>query len=83
MAAEVKRLEHYLGAAALAVCLLAASSALGAPANAERPAAVRADNPAVAVQQVPVPGPGIRDEAAMILVGAALIGLASAVRRAA
>lgn len=39
----------------------------------------------VAVQQVSMPRPftGLRDEAAMVLVGTALIGLAAAVRRAA
>lgn len=37
----------------------------------------------VAVQQVSLPAPGIRDEAAMVLVGTALIGLAAAVRRTA
>lgn len=37
----------------------------------------------VAVQQVKVPLPSLRDEAAMVLVGTALIGLAAAVRRAA
>lgn len=37
----------------------------------------------VAVQGVSLPSAGIRDEAAMILVGTALIGLAAAVRRAA
>jgi hypothetical protein len=37
----------------------------------------------VAVQQVRVPVPGLRDEAAMVLVGTALIGLAAAVRRSA
>lgn len=36
----------------------------------------------VAVQGVGLPFTGIRDEAAMILVGTALIGLAAAVRRA-
>ena len=40
--------------------------------------------PTVAVQQVRVPAVGgLRDEAAMVLVGTALIGLAAAVRRAA
>ena len=38
--------------------------------------------PTVAVQQVSVAGP-MRDEAAMVLVGTVLIGLAAAVRRAA
>jgi hypothetical protein len=37
----------------------------------------------VAVQHVRVPVPGLRDEAAMVLVGTALIGLAAAVRRSA
>jgi hypothetical protein len=37
----------------------------------------------VAVQRVAVPATGLRDEAAMVLVGTALIGLAAAVRRAA
>ena len=37
----------------------------------------------VAVQQVRMPLPGLRDEAAMVLVGTALIGLAAAVRRSA
>ena len=37
----------------------------------------------VAVQRVAVPAYGLRDEAAMVLVGTALIGLAAAVRRAA
>lgn len=37
----------------------------------------------VAVQRAAVPAPGLRDEAAMVLVGTALIGLAAAVRRAA
>ena len=41
------------------------------------------NQPTVAVQQVRVPVPAIRDEAAMVLVGTALIGLAAAVRRAA
>jgi hypothetical protein len=39
--------------------------------------------PTVAVQRVNVPTAGLRDEAAMVLVGTALIGLAAAVRRAA
>ena len=37
----------------------------------------------VAVQRINVPATGIRDEAAMVLVGTALIGLAAVVRRAA
>lgn len=37
----------------------------------------------VAVQRVSVPSSNLRDEAAMVLVGSALIGLAAVVRRAA
>lgn len=37
----------------------------------------------VAVQRVGIPATGLRDEAAMVLVGTTLIGLAAAVRRAA
>lgn len=37
----------------------------------------------VAVQRVSLPATGLRDEAAMVLVGTALIGIAAAVRRAA
>ena len=37
----------------------------------------------VAVQRVSIPATGLRDEAAMVLVGTTLIGLAAAVRRAA
>jgi len=39
--------------------------------------------PPVAVQRVGLPATGLRDEAAMVLVGTALIGIAAAVRRAA
>jgi len=35
----------------------------------------------VAVPSVPLPSPWLRDEAAMMLVGSALIGLAAAIRR--
>lgn len=44
---------------------------------------VAAHAPTVAVQRAAVPAYGLRDEAAMVLVGTALIGLAAAVRRAA
>jgi hypothetical protein len=37
----------------------------------------------VAVQRVHLPDAGVRDEAAMVLIGTALIGLAAAVRRVA
>ncbi|HET7617692.1 MAG TPA: hypothetical protein VFK20_04215 [Vicinamibacterales bacterium] len=79
MGPEVKRFGRYLEVIALTIGIFAASSAIGAPARVESPAEVRADHPTVAVQ----PAHGVRDEAAMVVVGAALIGLASAVRRAA
>jgi hypothetical protein len=55
---------------------LAASPAIATPDSEE------VDAP-VAVQGVTVKITGIRDEAMMVLVGSALIGLAAAVRRAA
>lgn len=58
----------------------AAAETSSAPADSavihERPSAL-------AVQHVRVAFPKVRDEAAMVLVGTALIGLAAAVRRAA
>lgn len=53
-----------------------------APAETETPS-MEHHRPPVAVQQVSMPGPGLRDEAAMVLVGTALIGLGAAVRRSA
>ncbi len=44
---------------------------------------VKQHRSAVAVQQVSVTLPGLRDEAAMVLVGTVLIGLGAAVRRSA
>jgi len=49
---------------------------------ADEPREAAASAPA-AVQRVSVPTAGMRDEAAMVLVGTALIGLAAALRRAA
>jgi hypothetical protein len=71
-------MRKYLASLALAGCAVAASP-LTAPAADEAADAT----PAVAVQQVRVPMSSYRDEAAMVLVGTALIGLAAAVRRAA
>jgi hypothetical protein len=59
--------------------LWASSLMATGPANAAEPDTA----PAVAVQRVSIPATGLRDEAAMVLVGTALIGLAAAVRRAA
>jgi hypothetical protein len=58
------------------------AASVGASPAAGDEAAVTAP-PTVAVQRVPVALPAVRDEAAMLLVGTALIGLAAAVRRAA
>jgi len=60
--------------------VLFAMSASAAPVVGEETAA---SAPTVAVQRVILSFPAIRDEAAMVLVGTALIGLAAAVRRAA
>ena len=61
-------------------CASAAAPLFAAPPVQEAETAA----PAVAVQQVRVPAVGgLRDEAAMVLIGTALIGLAAAVRRAA
>lgn len=64
------------------VVLAGAGSAIAAGRRVTEEARQAAPTP-VAVQRVEVPATGIRDEAAMVLVGTALIGLAAAVRRAA
>jgi hypothetical protein len=63
--------------AAVAAASVAAAGRVAAAEPRENTAAP------VAVQRVTIPATGIRDEAAMVLVGTALIGLAAAVRRAA
>jgi hypothetical protein len=62
------------GMAVLATGLNASPVSDDTPANAA---------PTVAVQRVSLALPAVRDEAAMVLIGTALIGLAAAVRRAA
>ena len=64
--------------AGLAVLATRLSASPAADAN---PAANAA--PTVAVQRVSLALPAVRDEAAMVLVGTALIGVAAAVRRVA
>jgi len=71
-------MRKYLASLVFTLCLAPAASALAATGAEEANA-----GPAVAVQQVRVPLPGLRDQAAMVLVGTALIGLAAAVRRSA
>lgn len=73
-------MRRFLASVVFAWCALIALPLWAAPAS-EDPS--NTSRPTVAVQQVRVPVPGIRDEAAMVLVGTALIGLAAAVRRAA
>jgi LPXTG-motif cell wall-anchored protein len=68
--------------AALVVVAAAAASAAAAGRPAVNEAREETAAP-VAVQRVGLPATGMRDEAAMVLVGSALIGLAAAVRRAA
>jgi hypothetical protein len=69
----------YLASLAFAMTL----SAVGPPALASTPAATDEASATVVVQPVKSPVPGLRDEAAMVLVGTALIGLGAAVRRSA
>ena len=73
-------MSKYLASTAFIGCALAVPLAAAAPADKEAENAA----PTVAVQHVRAPAAGgLRDEAAMVLVGTALIGLAAAVRRAA
>jgi hypothetical protein len=74
-------MRKYLASTVFTGCALAAASPLAAAPSLKE---AETATPAVAVQQVRVPANGgLRDEAAMVLVGTALIGLAAAVRRAA
>jgi hypothetical protein len=72
-------MRKYLASLAFALTLTAAVPALAATRDTDETHA----SATVAVQQARMPGPGLRDEAAMVLVGTALIGLAAAVRRSA
>ena len=72
-------MRKYLASLAFVLGLAAA-----APIAAATPAAGESHrDTTVAVQHVRAPLAGLRDEATMVLVGTALIGLAAAVRRAA
>ena len=73
-------MRRYLASLAFVLSFSAA-----APLAAESPVAADESHrdTTVAVQHVRVPLAGLRDEATMVLVGTALIGLAAAVRRAA
>jgi hypothetical protein len=65
--------------------LFAAGLVVVAPVGASAGPSIEEGREGVAPVAVQVPAPflGLRDEAAMVLVGTALIGLAAAVRRAA
>ncbi len=65
----------------LIVAAAGAASALAAGRSTDQ--ARESTAAPVAVQRLAIPATGLRDEAAMVLVGSALIGLAAAVRRAA
>jgi hypothetical protein len=69
-----RKIAVVLSAGVLGICA-SSPAAAGRPSVAERAAAP------VAVQRVGLPA--LRDEAAMVLVGTALIGLAALVRRSA
>jgi hypothetical protein len=73
-------MRKYLATLVFSGCALIALPLDAAPSAKEAEA-----SPTVALDSVQarVHAPGLRDEAAMILVGTALIGLAAAVRRAA
>jgi hypothetical protein len=73
-------MRKYLASLAFGMTLAAASPVLAATTTVPEETTARA---AVAVQHVRVPVPGLREEAAMVLVGTALIGLAAALRRTA
>ena len=64
--------------------LIVAAAGAASAVAAGRPAEQARDTAAapVAVHRVGMAATGLRDEAAMVLVGTALIGLAAAVRRA-
>ena len=76
-------MRRLVGPAVFAGCTLVAGSMAAATPAADDTANARSNEPAVAVQQVQFPLPGLRDEAAMVLVGSALIALGGVVRRSA
>ena len=76
----MRRVVALLFVAGAAVAVAAPTAAT--PEHSDRRTVAR-HGAAFAVQQMEVSLPGLRDEAAMVLVGTALIGLGAAVRRAA
>jgi hypothetical protein len=72
-------MRKYLASLTFVLTALAVMPALAASSTSEEAHA----HATAAVQHVRMPVPGLREEAAMVLVGTALIGLAAAVRRSA
>ena len=72
-------MRKYLAALVFGGCALIASPLSAATTETVEPNV----SSAAAIPHVRGPLPGLRDEAAMLLIGTALIGLAAAVRRAA
>jgi hypothetical protein len=68
---------------AAGLTLIVASVAVASPSVGVAAEAVSTSTTPAVVQRVNLNNTGIRDEAAMVLVGTILIGLAGAVRRAA
>jgi hypothetical protein len=76
------RAEPFVRRMFLASLVIAGTAAIArAEPSGNDPSAADRVVPAVAVEQVQVPLLGLREEGAMVLIGSALIGLASAVRR--
>jgi hypothetical protein len=73
-------MRRHLVSLTIAASAIVATGLSASPAVGDEAAASPA--PTVAVQRVSLPVPAIRDDAAMVLVGTALIGVAAAVRRA-
>jgi hypothetical protein len=76
-------MRKYLASLVFALSVVAVVPAFAATAATASTTEETAAPSAVAVQHVRVPLPGLRDEAAMVLVGTALIGLGAALRRSA
>lgn len=76
-------MRRWVGTAVFAGCTLVAGSIASATPAIGGASTPRSTESAVAVQQVQFAFPGLRDEAAMVLVGTALIALGGVVRRAA
>ena len=76
-------MRRFVGPAVVVGCTLVAGSMAAATPAADDTVNARSNEAAVAVQQVQFSVPGFRDEAAMVLVGTALIALGGVVRRSA